>query len=46
MGGSRDPLDELKYAGVDLTTPAPVDTALRKFEAVVAEAEELAKKIR
>lgn len=39
MGGSRDPLDELKYAGVDFTTPQPVDTALRKFEKVVEEAE-------
>ena len=45
MGGSRDPLDELKYAGVDLTTPAPIDTALRKFEAVVEEAGELARRI-
>lgn len=42
MGGSRYPLDELKHAGVDLTTPDPIDRALDKFEAIVAEAEVLA----
>ena len=26
-GGSRYPLDALQHAGVDLTTPAPVDAA-------------------
>ena len=31
MGGSAYPLDELRHAGVDLTTPAPVDAALKKF---------------
>ncbi len=39
MGGSMDPLDELKHAGVDFTTPQPVNAALDKFERVVAEAE-------
>lgn len=39
MGGSAYPLDELKAAGVDLTTPAPVDAALEKFERILAEAE-------
>ena len=36
------PLDELKHAGVDLTTPEPVDIALTKFEKVLDEAEKLA----
>lgn len=39
LGGSMDPLDELRHAGVDLSTPAPVETALRKFESVLDEAE-------
>ena len=39
MGGSAYPLDELRHAGVDLTTPAPVDAALKKFEAVLDDAE-------
>lgn len=38
MGGSKYPLDSLKHAGVDLTTPAPVEKALRKFEQIVDEA--------
>ena len=42
MGGSRYPLDELKHAGVDLTTPEPIDIALQKFEKVLKEAEEIA----
>ena len=43
--GSMDPLDELKVAGVDLSTPEPVKAALKKFDAVLAEAEELAEKL-
>ena len=42
LGGSMDPLDELKVAGVDLSTPAPVKAALEKFASVLAEAEALA----
>lgn len=42
MGGSQYPLDELRHAGVDLTTPKPVETALTKFAAVLADAEETA----
>ncbi len=42
MGGSRDPLDELRHAGVDLATPEPIDRALDKFEAVLADAERTA----
>ena len=40
--GSQYPLDELRHAGVDLTTPAPVETALEKFAAVLADAERTA----
>lgn len=40
-GCSKDPLDLLKDAGVDMTTPAPVSAALDRFEALVGELEEL-----
>ena len=39
MGGSAYPLDELRHAGVDLTTPAPVNAALDKFARILTEAE-------
>ncbi|MDO4415676.1 MAG: oligoendopeptidase F [Erysipelotrichaceae bacterium] len=42
MGSSVYPIDELIHAGVDLNTPAPIDTALDKFAEVVAEAEKIA----
>ena len=45
MGGSADPLDELRHAGVDLASPAPVHAALQKFERVLAQAQELAAEI-
>ena len=45
LGGSMDPLDELKVAGVDLSTPEPVQAALVKFNKVLTEAEELAEKL-
>lgn len=41
MGGSCYPLDSLKHAGVDLSTPAPVEAALQKFEKIVEEAEKV-----
>ena len=41
LGGSMDPLEELKCAGADLTRPESVDRALEKFERVLAEAEKL-----
>ena len=41
LGGSMDPLEELKHAGVDFTSPAPVEAALRKFEEVLDAAEKL-----
>lgn len=39
MGGSVWPLDELRHAGVDLTTPAPVNAALEKFGRLLNDAE-------
>ena len=42
MGSSAYPLDELKHAGVDMTTNAPLVSALDKFAAVVSEAEKIA----
>jgi oligoendopeptidase F len=41
MGGSMDPLDELRHAGVDLSVPGPIVYALEKFGKVLKEAEEL-----
>lgn len=41
MGGSAYPLDELRHAGVDLATPAPVNAALEKFERILDEAEKI-----
>jgi oligoendopeptidase F len=40
-GCSKDPLDLLKDAGVDMTTPAPVAAALDRFEALVNELDAL-----
>lgn len=40
-GGSKFPLDLLKDAGVDLTTPAPVDAAMARFGTLVDELETL-----
>ena len=45
MGSSRYPLDELKHAGVDLTTPEPINRALAKFERVLMDAEQTADKL-
>lgn len=45
MGGSACPLDELRHAGVDLTTPAPVDAALEKFGRLLDDAEACAEKL-
>lgn len=41
-GGSDYPLDTLKRAGVDLTTPEPVRIGLQEFDATVTELERLA----
>lgn len=40
-GCSKDPLDLLKDAGVDMTTPTPVRAALDRFESLVGELDEL-----
>ena len=42
MGGSAYPLDELLHAGIDMTTPAPIDAALDKFDRILDEAESCA----
>ena len=40
-GCSKDPIELLKMAGVDISTPKPVEDALQLFEEVVSELEEL-----
>jgi oligoendopeptidase F len=40
-GGSRFPLETLKVAGVDMTTPAPIESTLRLFERRLGELEQL-----
>src|SRR5215469_16918652 len=40
-GGSKFPLETLKAAGVDMTTPAPIESTLKLFERRLAELEEL-----
>ncbi len=42
MGGSAYPLEELKHAGVDLTTSEPIDIAIDKFNSVLEEADKIA----
>ena len=43
-GCSTDPISLLRGAGVDISTPAPVDDALRLFDSLIGEMEELAGK--
>ena len=45
MGGSAYPLDELKHAGVDFTTSAPVSRALKKFASILDDVEETLKQL-
>jgi len=40
-GCSKDPLDLLRDAGVDMTSPLPIDTALQHFEQLVLRLDEL-----
>jgi oligoendopeptidase F len=40
-GGSRFPLETLRAAGVDMATPAPIESALRLFERRLTELEAL-----
>ena len=42
-GGSTDPISILKYAGVDMTTAAPINEALKLFGDLLDEMEELMK---
>ena len=44
-GGSDYPLNELKLAGVDLTSPQPVKDALKVFGDCVRELRELLKEL-
>ena len=39
LGGSAYPLEELCSGGVDLSTAAPLETALNKFDSILREAE-------
>ena len=40
-GGSKFPLETLRIAGVDMTTPAPIESTLRLFERRLTELESL-----
>ena len=40
-GGSKFPLETLKAAGVDMTSPAPIESTLRLFEKRIVELEEM-----
>ena len=40
-GGSKYPIDLLKGAGVDMSSPEPLNTALLKFSSLVDELENL-----
>jgi oligoendopeptidase F len=40
-GGSKFPLETLQAAGVDMTTPAPIESTLRLFERRLNELEKL-----
>ena len=40
-GGSKFPIESLKKAGVDMSTPEPVESAIKKFESLLDEFEKL-----
>jgi len=42
-GSSKDPIDELKEAGVDLTTPGPFTAAMKEMNGIMDEMEKLLK---
>jgi len=44
-GGSKYPLDTLKDAGVDLTSPQPIVMAVRKFDEIVSRMEIIVKRL-
>ena len=45
-GGSKYPLDALKDAGVDLTTPRPIEIAISQFNDIVAEMEAIVDRLK
>lgn len=45
-GGSKYPLDTLKTAGLDMTTPAPYEAAIARYDYLVSEMEKIAKKLK
>jgi oligoendopeptidase F len=45
-GGSKYPLETLKDAGVDLTTPKPIVTAIKKFDHIVDQMETIVKRLK
>ena len=40
-GCSTDPVSLLRGAGVDISTPAPISSALKMFDQLIGEMEEL-----
>jgi oligoendopeptidase F len=40
-GGSRDPLEQLRFVGVDMATPEPVQAAVRTMEGLIDQFEKL-----
>ena len=40
-GSSKDPIELLKLAGVDISSPKPIEDALNLFDELVSELEEL-----
>ncbi|MCP5046889.1 MAG: oligoendopeptidase F [bacterium] len=44
-GCTKYPLDTLKDAGVDLTTPQPIQTAIRRFDEVIDQMESIVQRI-
>lgn len=45
-GGSRYPLDTLKLAGVDMTTPVPYEAAFKRIGELVTEMEKIVKRLK
>jgi oligoendopeptidase F len=44
-GGSKYPLETLKDAGVDLTTPKPIVMAIRKFDDIISQMDTIVKRL-
>jgi oligoendopeptidase F len=45
-GGSKYPLETLKTAGIDLTTPSPYEQAIKRYDSLVTEMEKIAAKLK